>query len=101
MVGCFHADCLIVLSAGALSGCASYSLIIIMHFRCVAYGVLPDEEAEKLNKVLIKRKKEMRGGVASPSPAKKKKTKARVIKEEVDDVDMQVSGADRVGSAVI
>jgi hypothetical protein len=68
--------------------------------RCVAYGVLPDEEAEKLNKKLVSRKKTIRGGVSSPAPAKKKK-KARVIQEDADDMDLQASGADRVGSAVI
>jgi co-chaperonin GroES (HSP10) len=65
--------------------------------------VLPDDEAEKLNKVVVSRKKNQRlsGGVASPSPAKKKKKKAKVIKEEAVDPDMQTSGADRVGSAVL
>jgi hypothetical protein len=72
--------------------------IFSIHLRCVYYGVLPEEEAAKLNKVVMKRKK--RGGVTSPSPAKKKK-KARVIKEEADDVDMQAPGADVVGSAVL
>ena len=69
--------------------------------RCVQYGVLPHDEAERLHKVVMKRKKQMRGGVASPSPAKKKKKKAKVIKEEADDMDMQVGGAEQVGSAVL
>lgn len=43
----------------------------------------------------------MRGGVASPSAPAKKKKKAKVIKEEVDDMDMQAPGAEFFGSAVI
>lgn len=82
--------------------CVERASHLSIHYRCVFNGVLPDEEAEKLNKVILKRKKQMKSGVASPSPAKrKKKKKAKVIKEEADDVDMQAAGADRVGSAVL
>jgi exonuclease III len=65
---------------------------------CVAYGVLPDEEAEKLHKKVASRKKK---GVSSPALVTKKKKKAKIMKEEDDDMDMQASGAERVGSAVI
>ena len=82
-----------------------FSFIDFIHthiiYRCVAYGVLPEEEAEKLNKKVSLQKKKMRGGVASPAPAAKKKKKAKIMKEEDDDMDMQASGAERVGSAVI
>jgi hypothetical protein len=39
--------------------------------------------------------------VSSPALVTKKKKKAKIMKEEDDDMDMQASGAERVGSAVI
>ena len=64
------------------------------------YGVLPEDEAERLNQVVMKRKKNVRlSGEALPSPAKKKKPK--VIKDEAVDPEMQTWGAERVGSAVL
>lgn len=66
------------------------------------YGVLPEDEAERLNQVVMKRKKNMRlSGEALPSPAKKKNKKPKVIKDEAVDPEMQTSGAERVGSAVL
>jgi hypothetical protein len=81
-------------------------LFLILCIRCVAFGVLPEDEAEKLYKKVLKRKK---GGYAvssstavssKNSPAKKKK-KPKVIKEEDADPDMQLSGAQEVGRAVL
>jgi hypothetical protein len=68
----------------------------------VYYGVLPEDEAERLNQVVMKRKKNMRlSGEALPSPAKKKMKKPKVIKDEAVDPEMQTWGAERVGSAVL
>ena len=72
--------------------------------RCVSYGVLEEAHAEKLYKKILKRKKGSSGGTTSgnsgAAPPAKKKKKAKIIKEEMDP-DMQVSGTERVGSAVI
>lgn len=72
--------------------------------RCVAYGVLPHDEAERLNKIVSERKKHKRlnGGTASPmkSPAKKKK-KTKIVKDEAINPDMQVSGGDGIGTAIL
>jgi hypothetical protein len=70
---------------------------------CVAYGVLPHDEAEKLNKRVTEHKRKVRmsgGAVAAPAAASKpKKKKARVIREEAVDPDLVVSGGDGVGRA--
>ena len=75
--------------------------------RCVAYGVLPEDEAEKVYKKVLKRKKGGSGyavasasTASSKSPAKKKK-KAKVIKDDDADPDMQTSGAQEVGRVVL
>ena len=76
--------------------------------RCVSYGVLTHEEAERLYENMVDRKKSNRlsGGVpASPvksSNSKKsskpnKVKKARILKEEDFDPDMQVSSGDGIG----
>ena len=51
-------------------------------------------------KIVAKRKKDHRLGVAS-SPPRKKKTKSRVKEDVGSEPDMQVSGADKVGSSVL
>jgi len=66
---------------------------------CVAYGVLARDEAQKLYKVILKRK----GQVAAPSSAsssktKVKKEKKRIVKEEMDDVGMGAGGSEGVGA---
>jgi hypothetical protein len=67
---------------------------------CVDFGVLPHDEAERICKIVLKRKGK---GKASPataaSPARKKK-KARMVKEE-DDPDLQGAGAETVGRAIL
>jgi hypothetical protein len=69
--------------------------------RCVNYGVLNHKKAEKLFKIVTERKKHQRtGGSGMPVDAPKKK-KAKVVKEGGVDPDMQTSGADQVGSAII
>jgi hypothetical protein len=69
----------------------------------VYYGVLPEDEAKRLNEVVLKRKKKMRiSGEATSPPAKKKaKKKAKLIKDEAVDPELHASGAERVGSAVL
>ncbi len=71
--------------------------------RCVSYGVLPYNEAEKIFQVVAKRKKQQRGGASSPAvaPAAAKKKKAKLVKEEEGDPDMAISGEERIGSGMI
>jgi hypothetical protein len=67
----------------------------------VNYGVLNHKRAEKLFKIVTERKKHQRtGGSGMPVSAPKKK-KIKVVKEGGVDPDMQTSGVDKVGSAVI
>ena len=80
------------------SHCGAYVLKSI--YRCVHYGVLPYAEAQRMFKIVAKRKKDHRLGVAS-SPPRKKKTKSRVKEDVGSEPDMQVSGADKVGSSVL
>jgi hypothetical protein len=53
---------------------ARFSLHTFTH-RCVSYGVLPNEEAAKLNRQVTDRKRNQRltGGVVMPSSSPKKK----------------------------
>lgn len=68
---------------------------------CLAYGVFSHKRSEKLFAIVAERKKNQRvGGGAASSPAPKKK-KAKIVKEEAVDPDMQMAGAERVGSAVL
>jgi hypothetical protein len=82
-----------------LLGACSPLPIIIVFRRCVHYGVLPHKEAEKINKIVMARKKGVRTGDSSPVPPPKKK-KAKVA-SDMANPDMQVSGAERVLSAII
>jgi len=69
--------------------------------RCLAYGVLSHKKSEKLFAIVSERKTNQRtGGSTASSPAPKKK-KAKIVKEEAVDPDMQSSGAELVGSAVL
>lgn len=72
----------------------------------MSYGVLPHDEAERLFDIVSERKKNIRinGGMSSPVSSKKssqmKKTKkARVMKDEGFDPDMQISSGDAIGRA--
>mmetsp|Transcript_33025 Transcript_33025/g.43828 ORF Transcript_33025/g.43828 Transcript_33025/m.43828 type:complete len:87 (+) Transcript_33025:46-306(+) len=82
-------------------------LIIPNHFsllRCVNYGVLPTEEAAKLDKIVTKRKKNQKAGgssIVSPSPAKKSKKKKKILKEDGFDAGMQAGGSEGMGNAAI
>ena len=66
--------------------------------RCVHHGVLAHKEAEKYNKIVMARKKGVRTGDSSAVSPKKKKVK---VVSDMPDPDMQISGAERVGSAII
>uniref|UniRef100_A0A7S2U999 Uncharacterized protein n=1 Tax=Attheya septentrionalis TaxID=420275 RepID=A0A7S2U999_9STRA len=73
---------------------------------CVNYGVLPTEEAAKMYKKVLKRKQN-KGGTASSSTtsgsAKKvKKTKTKRVLDDVGyDADMQLGGAEGMGSKAL
>lgn len=74
---------------------------MIFPYRCLNYGVLSHKKSEKLFAIIAERKQKQRlGGGAASSPAPKKK-KAKIVKEDAIDPDMQSSGAERVGSAVL
>eukprot|EP00978_Attheya_sp_CCMP212_P030663 scaffold113551_cov33-Attheya_sp.AAC.1 len=74
--------------------------------RCVNYGVLPTEEAAKMYKKVLKRKQN-KGGTASSSTtsgsAKKvKKSKSKRVLDDVGyDADMQLGGAEGMGSKAL
>lgn len=77
---------------------------------CVYYGVLPHNEADRLNKIVTERKRAARlGTLGSPSPQHatkkpiKKKKVAKVLKEDsYDDPDMIISsGGDGIGIATL
>jgi hypothetical protein len=76
-------------------------------FRCVNYGVLPHNEAEKLYKIVTERKRSARLGTTSSSPSPQKvmlkKKKVKILKEEAyDDPDVVVSkGGDGIGTATL
>jgi hypothetical protein len=62
---------------------------------------LPPKKADKLFKIVTERKKKLKmGGAALSSPAPKKK-KVKIVKDDGVDPDLQSSGADAVGSAII
>ena len=70
-----------------------------MTYRCVHYGVLTDDEATRVNKMVVARKGN-KG--AAPTPASK--TKAKKVKVEADvavEADLQMPGAERVGSSTM
>jgi hypothetical protein len=78
--------------------------------RCVQYGTLTYEEAERLHQLVCERKKRLRlGGASAPSPTKsssvsqpkKKKTKVSVMKENEFDPELTISGEDRIGLTTI
>mmetsp|Transcript_2969 Transcript_2969/g.2830 ORF Transcript_2969/g.2830 Transcript_2969/m.2830 type:complete len:145 (+) Transcript_2969:68-502(+) len=76
---------------------------------CVSYGVLTEEEAGKLYKAILKRKgKDGSGtGVRSSSVTKSKKKvvrkgkSKRAIKEEADDVGMDIGGSEIMGGVTL
>ena len=77
----------------------------IMHpvlYRCVSYGVLPHDEAKRLFKVVLDRKRHGRSAASSPSPVRKKPPKAKILKDEgLYDADFVVSGGDGIGTATL
>jgi hypothetical protein len=77
-------------------------LPIRRRFRCVEYGILPEQEAEQLYKKILKRKGKGPGAaVSSPTPVKKKKKPVKVIGDEGVDPDMQLSSGEGIGRAVL
>eukprot|EP00978_Attheya_sp_CCMP212_P023475 scaffold71976_cov55-Attheya_sp.AAC.1 len=74
--------------------------------KCVNYGVLPTEEAAKMYKKVLKRKQN-KGGTTSSSTtsgsAKKvKKSKSKRVLDDVGyDADMQLGGAEGMGSKAL
>lgn len=94
--------CVTVIIAVHYLYCFVLTTMPLFDHRCVNYGVLPHDEAARLFKVVTARKKKLRlsGGAVAASP-KKKRSKPKLVKEEAADPDMQISGAERVGSAVL
>jgi hypothetical protein len=66
---------------------------------CVNYGVLPRSEAERLYKIIMKRKGKVIETSSSKSDVKKKVKKE--IKEEVDDIGMNVGGDEILGGVTM
>ena len=63
--------------------------------------MLSHEKAKKLFKIITERKRSIKagGGAASPRPVQKKQKRARIVKEEAVDPDMQISSGDGIGTA--
>ena len=85
------------------------SLLFLLYYvgRCVAYGVLEDDEAAKLFKIITKRKKSGKSSGSTPTPVKKKssaggsKKKAKIIGDVGYDAGMQSGGAEGIGAAAL
>jgi hypothetical protein len=73
---------------------------------CVAYGVLSIQEAEKLYKLVLKRKNKVPSASASKTKSGGnskvvKNKKRKVVKEEADDVGMDVGGSEGIGGVTL
>jgi uncharacterized protein YycO len=68
---------------------------------CVNYGVLLRSEAERLYKIIMKRKGKVVQNSSSKSDVKKKKKVKKEIKEDVDDIGMNVGGDEIVGGVTM
>jgi hypothetical protein len=66
----------------------------------VNHGVLPEEEAGKIYKKVMNRKKN-KGVVLSPAKPTKKRSKVKVESGVTVEADLQVGGAERVGSSTM
>ena len=75
---------------------------LIVYCRCVHYGVLPEDEAERVNQMIMHRKGK-KGTVSSPVPASKKPSskKVKLEKDIAVKADLHISGAERVGSSTM
>jgi hypothetical protein len=84
------------------SHCFISSGSLTVYCRCVNYGVLPEDEAERVNRMILLRKGK-KGTVSSPVPASKKASskKAKLEKDVAVKADLQISGAERVGSSTM
>eukprot|EP00545_Synedropsis_sp_CCMP1620_P001691 CAMPEP_0119007374 /NCGR_PEP_ID=MMETSP1176-20130426/2971_1 /TAXON_ID=265551 /ORGANISM="Synedropsis recta cf, Strain CCMP1620" /LENGTH=110 /DNA_ID=CAMNT_0006959505 /DNA_START=12 /DNA_END=344 /DNA_ORIENTATION=- len=68
---------------------------------CVHYGVLPEDEAGRINKKVMDRKKN-RGVVLSPArKATKKRSKVKVEAAVSVESDFKVGGSEHVGSSTM
>ena len=72
-------------------------------YRCVSYGVLPHDEAKRLFKVVLDRKKSGRGSaISSPSPVKRKPKKAKILNDDAPfDAELVGSGGDGIGTMTL
>jgi hypothetical protein len=69
---------------------------------CVAFGVLSKDEAGKLHKIVLKRKgKVAPSSSSSSSSTKKVKKERKLVKEEADDVGMDVGGSEGMGAVTM
>jgi hypothetical protein len=71
--------------------------------RCVNYGVLSDDEAERVYQLVLVRKGK-KGTTSSPAPTKKGSAAAKKVKLEKEvsvQADLQISGTERVGSSTM
>jgi hypothetical protein len=67
---------------------------------CVSYGVLDDDEAERLWKKVTNRKRSNGNPNRSPEPTAKKnpkKKKPRILQDDGVEPDLQVSSGDGIG----
>lgn len=69
--------------------------------RCIAYGVLPEDEAAKVYKMVVKRKGSKKSTSSSPKPtssASTKKKKSKKVMEDVEyDAGMGAGGDEGIG----
>ena len=70
---------------------------------CLNYGVLHLEEAEKLYKIVLKRKGNVGSSITSSGSSKKKiksprKKKPIIHKQESEDPDLQIGGEEGIGT---
>jgi hypothetical protein len=84
---------------------------------CVRFGVLQHDEAERLNKIVMNRKRKGGSSAGTPQKAtssasaaapaaadkmkKKKKKKAKILSEDGYDPEMQASSGDAIGRAAL
>ena len=76
------------------------------YIRCVAYGVLSEEEATKVHKLIVKRKGLKKASVSqSPTPKSSTSTKKKKAKKVLNDVEydagMGAGGDEGIGVAAM
>lgn len=78
------------------------SFILQHNIRCIAYGVLSEEEASKVYKLIVKRKGSKKTSSSSPakpsSSAGAKKKKSKIVMDDVEyDAGMGAGGDEGIG----